>query len=140
MYSPEDEQAGQRCPNPPGENDNQLNDELTSFLNTARVDFLGALLSWWCANRAKFPMLARVARKWLCSPATSTPSERVFSIAGIVDAPKRNRLNPSLLSAQVFCHNNYRVLADDVKDEIAARAKLAYKNRRKASYASRKTG
>jgi hAT family C-terminal dimerisation region len=46
-------------------------------------------LNWWSVNRMKHPLVAKAARKWLSVPATSTPSERVFSICGIVDAAKR---------------------------------------------------
>ena len=37
--------------------------------------------SWWESNHARFPLLSEVARSILTVPATSTPSERVFSNA-----------------------------------------------------------
>ncbi|KAL7839608.1 hypothetical protein SRHO_G00262660 [Serrasalmus rhombeus] len=39
-------------------------------------------LTWWEKNAACYPTLAELARSLLCIPATSTPSERLFSAAG----------------------------------------------------------
>ena len=35
-------------------------------------------LGWWKRNYNRFPAIAAVARRVLCIPATSTPSERTF--------------------------------------------------------------
>jgi len=39
-------------------------------------------LEWWKANHAGFPHLSVLARRVLAIPATSAPSERLFSTAG----------------------------------------------------------
>jgi hypothetical protein len=36
------------------------------------------ILEWWNVNQAKIPLVANLARRYLCIPATSAPSERVF--------------------------------------------------------------
>lgn len=64
-------------------------------------------LNWWNQNRFRYPNIARVARKWLAVTATSTPSERVFSICGLVDTAKRSKMLGESIEAQVFVHNNY---------------------------------
>jgi hAT family C-terminal dimerisation region len=46
---------------------------------------LQPLQCWRDIGRKKFPNVALAARKWLSVTATSTPSERVFSICGIVN-------------------------------------------------------
>ena len=40
------------------------------------------ILQWWRERRTKYPNLARLARKYLCVPATSTQAERVYSALG----------------------------------------------------------
>ena len=39
-------------------------------------------LLWWQDNKAKYPILSLLDRKYLCASATSVPSECAFSIAG----------------------------------------------------------
>ena len=41
-------------------------------------------LIWWKRNEARYPTLSKMARKYLALPATSTPSECAFSIAGFI--------------------------------------------------------
>ena len=40
-------------------------------------------LQWWKLNQASFPILARVARKYLAIPASSAAAERMFSYTGM---------------------------------------------------------
>lgn len=40
-------------------------------------------LTWWKENEKRFPLISNMARKYLCIPATSTPSERVYSFEKI---------------------------------------------------------
>ena len=49
---------------------------------------------WWGKRRAQFPMLSRVAKKYLSCNATSVASERLFSLAGNIASKKRNGLKP----------------------------------------------
>ena len=66
-------------------------------------------LLWWRVNRKQYPRISLAARKWLSVCSTSTPSERVFSICGIVDLAKRNRMNGNAIAAQVFLYSNNRL-------------------------------
>ena len=59
-------------------------------------------LEWWKANRQSFPHLARVARIVLAVPATSAPSERMWSEAGLVVRAKRAKLDPENVALLVF--------------------------------------
>uniref|UniRef100_A0A3P9NJF9 HAT C-terminal dimerisation domain-containing protein n=1 Tax=Poecilia reticulata TaxID=8081 RepID=A0A3P9NJF9_POERE len=42
-------------------------------------------LLWWKSNAARYPTLSKLAKFFLCIPATSTPSERLFSATLPVD-------------------------------------------------------
>ena len=54
----------------------------------------------------KFPELAKLSKEILCIPATSVPSESLFSITGIIQNDQRNRINPSLLNHLNFIKYN----------------------------------
>lgn len=81
-----------------------LSQEVQAFL---LEDCKDSPLNWWNRNCFRYPNIARVARKWLAVTATSTPSERVFSICGLVDTAKRSQMLGESIEAQVFVHNNY---------------------------------
>nr|XP_041631680.1 uncharacterized protein LOC108084373 isoform X2 [Drosophila kikkawai] len=52
------------------------------------------VLTFWKEKAPAMPLLSMLAQKVLCIPATSTPSERVFSIAGLTITQKRSQLSP----------------------------------------------
>ena len=57
---------------------------------------------WWKDNTARFPLLSKLAKTFLNIPATSTPSERVFSTAGQTVTQLRSCLKPSKVDALIF--------------------------------------
>ncbi|XP_069476267.1 tenascin-X-like [Ambystoma mexicanum] len=50
-------------------------------------------LIWWKQHQKELPILSHLAQKYLCIPATSVPSERVFSSSGYILSPFRSRLS-----------------------------------------------
>lgn len=64
--------------------------------------------NWWSVNNARFKDVGRVARMFLCIPASSVASERMFSAAGIVIGNRRSSLDPSQVERLVFLNQNLR--------------------------------
>jgi hypothetical protein len=67
-------------------------------------------LAWWRENEQLFPAVAYLARKYLAIPASSAPSERVFSLAKRILTRERYRLSPARLERLVFMNHNQRLL------------------------------
>lgn len=63
-------------------------------------------LDWWRLHNEKYPNIWRMASCVLAIPATSAPSERVFSAAGNIVNKKRVRLKPETLDLLIFLRGN----------------------------------
>ena len=63
-------------------------------------------LEWWKKNHERFPLIAKVARQLLCVPATSVPSERIFSTAGLIVSNLRSSLKPENTDMLIFLNKN----------------------------------
>ena len=63
-------------------------------------------------HKTEFPNLAILAKCFLCAPATSVPSERLFSAAGNLYDEKRNRMLPHLSEELLFIQNNFCLVGD----------------------------
>lgn len=57
-------------------------------------------------NGNEFVTLQRCVKNILCTPATSVPSERMFSKTGIVVSDKRSRIKPKDVDMLVFLNQN----------------------------------
>ncbi len=55
-------------------------------------------LQWWKQHGHIFPTLSRLARRYLATPTTSAPVERLFSVAGQVDSSRRANLSSDNLT------------------------------------------
>ena len=84
-------------------------------------------LAWWLEHAATLPILARLARITLCVPATSAPSERLFSSAGLTIANDRAGLTPDNAADLVTLKSWWKFLEKtiDNKKRNAAVAGLA---------------
>jgi hypothetical protein len=67
-------------------------------------------LAWWKEHASRFRYMAMLARRTLCIPATSAPSERLFSVAGMVVTKKRNRLSDHAVTLLVWLHGAWAFL------------------------------
>jgi hypothetical protein len=100
-----------------------LKGELAKYKATPHLDMASAVsgelsdpLEWWKKNRSSFPLIAKVAQKYLSVPATEASSERVFSVASNIITKRRNRLTPEHSEDLIFCHESL-----DLAQEWAAK-------------------
>ena len=63
-------------------------------------------LVWWKTMELVFPLLSTLARKYLCIPATSVPSERIFSTAGYLVNRHRASLHADTVDMLLCLHKN----------------------------------
>ncbi|WAR03621.1 LOW QUALITY PROTEIN: ZBED1-like protein [Mya arenaria] len=92
----------------------KCDNELKDYLLEKCVDV--SPLTWWKDNESKYPRIAVVTKQILCIPATSVPSERVFSTADF--SKLRSRLSPSLVDNIIFLNMNIvPEFESDVLDE-----------------------
>ncbi len=84
----------------------RADNELTRYLQEESIDSNANPLFWWRDNQSRYPLLSKVARKYMCICATSTPSERVFSVAGNIVTPMRSSLKPHKVNMLVFLARN----------------------------------
>ncbi|KAJ8381424.1 hypothetical protein SKAU_G00022020 [Synaphobranchus kaupii] len=80
--------------------------ELETYLMQPAAHFDSDPLLWWKAHEEEYPVLARLARRYLCIPATSVLSERVFSASGLLVSRLRSRLLPEHVNMLVFLNKN----------------------------------
>lgn len=69
-------------------------------------------LEWWRSQTETYRRLSHLARAVLAIPATSAPSERIFSAAGVVLNCKRSSLSPNVVDKVIFVHENGHLLED----------------------------
>ena len=66
-------------------------------------------LAWWQVQEKTLPLLSILARRMLCVPATSAPTERVFSVAGLTLSKNRASTLPQHASDLIFLHDSWLV-------------------------------
>ncbi len=67
-------------------------------------------LSWWKSSAHRFKNLEILAVRYLALPATSAPSECIWSQAARVLTVKRNRMSEEVTSAMMYCRENRELL------------------------------
>lgn len=82
----------------------QITRELQRYIAepTSRID----CMKWWKTMEPVFPHVAVLARKYLCVPASSVPSERIFSLAGHLVCRRRAALKPENVNMLIFMNKN----------------------------------
>ena len=96
-----------------------LNSEWSKYYaDEEDVDIDSNPLQWWKLNEYKYPHVAKLAKRYLCIPATSAPSERVFSAASRTITASRNRLSADIAEAFVFLHHNWKMYDNCCENEV----------------------
>ena len=100
--------------------DAEARGEIEKYKARPRIDHKQDPLLWWREAEATgdFPNLSKLARKYLCVPATSAAVERVFSYAGNIISDERGRLDPTFASQLIFLRIAWKAIeVYDTKDE-----------------------
>jgi hypothetical protein len=63
-------------------------------------------LQWWKESCAKYPYVANIACKYLAIPATSAPSERVWSCLARILSLRRAHLSDNLVGHMMYMKEN----------------------------------
>ncbi|XDV47123.1 hypothetical protein PO909_016829, partial [Leuciscus waleckii] len=95
------------CPSNTGLSDMQaVEGELENYLMGPDADSETEPLDWWKVYDKKFPKVSQLARRYLCIPATSSPSERIFSTGGNIVTCHSAALKPETVDKLVFLARN----------------------------------
>ena len=86
----------------------QVAQEMDRYLHHPIIDVKSFHLEWWKAQEKQFPLLGRLARRYLCICATSVPSERVFGAGGNIVTTSRSSLKPARVDQLVFLATNLK--------------------------------
>lgn len=80
--------------------------EIATYLKVPKLDTESDPLEWWKLNESAYPGLTKVAKKYLVVPATSAPSERLFSKSGKIVNEIRASLKPDKVEMLTFLARN----------------------------------
>nr|XP_055041440.1 E3 SUMO-protein ligase ZBED1-like [Misgurnus anguillicaudatus] len=84
-------------------------EELKKYLEAPPLSLSENPLSWWRTHQTAFPLLAGLAKRYLCIPGTSVAAERVFSTAGDIVTAQRSSLTPAHVDQLLFLQKNLNV-------------------------------
>lgn len=88
------------------QNQPKASNEVEEYLKEDMISFNQCPFNWWLNKKDKYPILTKMARIHLAIPATSTPSERLFSDAGNLLSAKRTKINSELFKSIMFLKRN----------------------------------
>lgn len=86
--------------------DQRAQKEISDYLSAPSLDSDANPLGWWYTHAVDFPIMANVARKYLCVCASSSVSERVFSTSGQIVTKRCSALKPEKVNMLVFLARN----------------------------------
>lgn len=87
----------------------QSKDEVYAYMAKDSISIDSSPLAWWKAHESLYPNLAMLAKHYLAVPATSVPSERVFSTAGDIVTASRSALTTENVDKLIFLKKNLKI-------------------------------
>lgn len=91
---------------PPPQQDQAIALEIQSYFHTETLNPEEDPLTWWRDAQMIYPCLSNLAGKYLCIPAASSSSERVFGTSGNIVSCLRSSLKPEHVNRLVFLAKN----------------------------------
>lgn len=80
--------------------------ELVIYRGKKRLNLDENPLNWWKVHHCELKILSKLARRYLSPPPASVPSEQLFSGAGLIYNPLRNRLEAEKAAILLFIKHN----------------------------------
>ena len=84
----------------------RADEEINKYKMTPQINIQNDPLLWWRENSVYYPLLADIVKCRLCIPATSVPSERIFSTAGDIVTAQRASLSSDIVDKLIFLKKN----------------------------------
>lgn len=66
------------------------------------------VLEYYAGIEAKYPTIARLARRYLCIPSSNVASESLWSLAGFISEDERSRISADMLETQLMIRRNHQ--------------------------------
>ncbi|XP_039608816.1 E3 SUMO-protein ligase ZBED1-like [Polypterus senegalus] len=87
----------------------QVQEEVIKYRASGCLSLEADPLLWWKGNEGTYPHIAKLAKRYLCIPATSVASERVFSTAGDIVIATRSVLSAENVDTLIFLAKNFKL-------------------------------
>lgn len=84
-------------------------EEVTKYRSAPSLPLSEDPLSWWSKNQMMFPLISKLAKRYLCIPGTSVSAERVFSTARDIVTAQRSTLASEHVDQLLFLHKNLHI-------------------------------
>lgn len=82
----------------------RVENEIMSYKSESNMPLNSNPLEWWKVREQSYPLLSKLAKMYLCIPATSVASECVFSTAA-----QRSCLSPDQVDCLIFLKKNLKL-------------------------------
>ena len=85
----------------------RVKQEILNFKSEPSMPLNSDPLFWWKNHECSYPLLAKLAKKYLSIPATSVASKSVFSSAGDLDTAQHSCLSGDQVNRLIFFKKNF---------------------------------